>query len=216
MSPNADQSFHWEECAEFCAELAQEQSFTPDEKRRCFVAPGAILRPPLVLPIPEGCTTLEQYVETLPDVPGLQIVLLMQAGASSLAIFEACEALRTKTIKRYVVRGKGRAQPTHLSTKGKSRYGSRLRLQNAKLLLEETSERLHDWYDEYGEPEQIYYNCPVRLWADFFQTKPAPPFAKGEPTLKIPLDLPVPTTEVLLRTYRKMSFGSLVASEEAG
>lgn len=142
----------------------------------------------------------------------MQVVVCLQAGATSLGLFESGVVVRTKTIKRYVVRGKGRAQPTHLNSKGKSRYGSRLRLQNAKAILEETSEKLRDWWDEYGEPEVVFYNAPVRLWADLLRAQPPVPF--DDVTLvKIPLDLPKPTTDVLLRAYRSLCFGQIFRVE---
>ena len=57
----------------------------------------------------------------------------MLLASHSSASSDDGEIVHTKSIKKYVVRGRGRAQPTHLATKGKSRYGSRLRLQKASV-----------------------------------------------------------------------------------
>ena len=58
------------------------------------------------------------------------VLLLLQAGAMAIGQWDVDELMYHKAIRRYVVRGHGRAQPLHARTKGKSRYGARLRLQN--------------------------------------------------------------------------------------
>jgi hypothetical protein len=207
MEPAARSSFHWSECHEALDALAREGGFERD--RRAFVRPGLRVTPPLVLPAPEGCATLAEYLDALPAEPGRQLVVLLQAGAASLGMFDGGEPLATKTIKKYVVRGRGRAQPAHLATKGKSRYGSRLRLQNARKLLEETNEHLREWWEELGPAELVFHSAPVRLWPELFQAKPPPPFERDGPLARIPLDLPRPTTEVLLRAYRSLCHGRI-------
>ncbi len=134
----------------------------------------------------------------------------------ALGRFEGARPLATKSLRRYVVRGKGRAQPLHLKTKGKSRYGSRLRLANARRLLVETNEKLNEWEKELGPADRVYYSCPVRLWSSVFETTPAPPFERSGPLVRIPLDLPRPTVEVLLRTYRSLEYGRIEARGEGG
>ena len=212
LFPN--QTFFWEESADFLHAFSDEFGGAFDAERGCFVGGGWRVHPPLVFPVPEACASLEDYVESLPEDLPMHSVLLLQAGAVSMGLFEDGEALSTKSFKKYVVRGKGRAQPIHLETKGKSRYGSRLRLQNAKRLLEETNERLIEWEEEYGPSELVFYNSPVRLWADLFATKPPPPF-DAEAPVRIPLDLPRPTTSLLLRTYRGLCHGRVEVAEDA-
>ncbi|MEM9404745.1 MAG: hypothetical protein AAGA81_01790, partial [Acidobacteriota bacterium] len=130
-------------------------------------------------------------------------------GHVSLGRFDKGENLIAKSLKKYVVRGKGRAQPLHLKTKGKSRYGSRLRLQNARRLLVETNEKLIEWHEEFGTPDQIYYSCPVRLWPSLFEATPPPPFRQDDDLIKIPRDVPRPTVDVLKRTYRSLEYGRI-------
>jgi hypothetical protein len=210
MTEPDTETFFWDatdaRLDELQATLPAGHEFRLDATRRRFCAPGLEVTPPLVLPIAADVRTVDDYLDALPPAPTLHFVILLQAGAAALGVFDQGDAVVTKSDKKYVVRGSGKAQPTHLATKGKSRYGSRLRLQNARNLLLEVNRRLAGWIDEFGPPDQVFYNAPVRLWADLCAAKTPPPF-RGERAIKIPLDLPVPTTEVLLRTYRRMSFG---------
>ena len=171
------------------------------------------LHPPVVLPPPDPDP--ERYLSALPEQLGHQVIVLLQAGAASLGLWHGDELLAHKVFKRYVVRGKGRAQPTHLATKGKSRYGSRLRLRNAQLLLSEVNERLQEWFDRGAPIEQVLYSCPVRLWTDLHRCRPAPPFA-ADAARPIPLDVAVPGFEELLRVRRRLQRGRIVAVGETG
>jgi len=200
-------TFFWDETETVVGDLLATEELRVDGS--CLVGETVRVRPPLVLPVSESVTSARQYLDELPTEPGLQLVILLQAGAAALGLFDRGEPLRTKAIKKYVVRGRGKAQPTHLRTKGKSRYGSRLRLQNAKALLVEVNEKLIDWFDEYGEPEQVFTSCPVRMWPELFQVKPPPPFDRHASVIRIPRDLPVPTTDVMLRAYRSLCYGSV-------
>ena len=203
------ETFHWTECAETLQRLDAESSLSLEPKGRFFESENLRVRPPLVFPLPSWVTSLSDYLVALPLKPRRHTVVLMQAGAVSLGRFEGAEALIKKSLRRYVVRGKGRAQPLHLKTKGKSRYGSRLRLQNARKLLVETNEKLIEWEGEFGAADWIYYSCPVRLWPSVFETTPAPPFEKSGPLIRIPLDLPRPTIHVLQRAYRSLEYGRI-------
>lgn len=202
------ETFYWPETGATLRHLVTEHELLLADNGRDFVAPGIRVRPPLILPVDPVMRTVEAYVADLPEAPGRQLMVLLQAGAAALGLFGGGANLRTKSIKKYVVRGRGKAQPTHLKTGGKSRYGSRLRLQNARALLVEVNEKLNEWVDECGPPDHVFYSCPVRMWPDLFATTPEPPFRRDLAT-KIPMDLPVPTTEVLLRTYTAMSFGRI-------
>ncbi|MEO1082691.1 MAG: hypothetical protein AAFY88_00455 [Acidobacteriota bacterium] len=202
-------TFHWKDCREALLELDAESPLAPDAKGRFFEGGGLRVKPPLVFPLDPGYPSLAAYLRDLPDAPGRHCVILMQAGAVSLGRFEDGEALIKKSLRRYVVRGKGRAQPLHLKTKGKSRYGSRLRLANARKLLVETNEKLLEWEEQFGPADRTYYSCPVRLWPSLFETTPAPPFKKTDPLVRIPLDLPRPTVDVLQRTYRSFEYGRI-------
>lgn len=202
-------SFHWPDTATILRDLdAEHGRLLLADNGRDFVAPGIRVRPPLILPVDPVMRTVEAYLADLPEAPGRQLVVLLQAGAAALGVFDGGANRHTKSLKKYVVRGRGRAQPTHLKTGGKSRYGSRLRLQNARALFVEVNEKLHEWVDEGGPPDHVFYSCPVRMWPELFATTPGPPFRRDR-LIKIPMDLPVPTTEVLLRSYTAMSWGRI-------
>jgi hypothetical protein len=204
-------TFHWTAFQEFVGPELLQQNWSVDHGRGCFVGEELLLFAPLVTPIPGDCLSLKEFTYRLPGELGRHCVILMQAGALSLGLLEGGEPLQTKSIKKYVVRGSGRAQPAHLKTKGKSRYGSRLRLQNAQLLLEEGAERLTEWF-RFEEPiERVYLNAPQRLWADFLRLEIPLPLHEKEAIVRIPRDLPRPSTELLLRTYRAMEYGRLEA-----
>ncbi len=165
--------------------------------------------PPLVQPVTIGRETPQRYLETLADALGLHLVLLIQAGATGVGLWRDDELLAHKALKKYVVRGRGRAQPAHLKTRGKSRYGSRLRLQNAERQLVETNEKLIVWRDEFGAFDRIDYSCPVRTWPELFRVAPPPPFERrGLPT-RIPLHVHIPDFAEVQRIRRLLTRGSL-------
>lgn len=200
-------TFPWQETGDVLSEQHSEHPLELDDRRRCFQAPGVRVTPPLIFPIHAEIESLADYLDCLPVTPTRHLVVLLQAGAASLGLFDHGEKVTTKSDKKYVVRGRGHAQPIHLASKGKSRYGSRLRLQNARLLLDGVRTRLRDWVEEYGPPAEIFYSATVRLWTALLKHADSPTLAENGAVTKIPYDLPIPTTEVLLRTYRKMSFG---------
>ena len=157
--------------------------------------------------------TLGQGDESEPVLPPLRFVVLFQAGAASLGAFAGEAALATKATKRYVVRGVGRSQSTHLSAKGKSRYGSRLRLRNVQRLFDEVHAKLAEFRDRFGAPELAFVAAPERLWSDFLASADSAPFGEHEtPTYKVPFDVPVPVTAVLLDVDRELCTGRVERS----
>lgn len=160
-----------------------------------------------------GCA-LARYVAGLERVKPHRFVLLLQAGAASMGAFGEEHAddaprapLATKSIKRYTVRGVGRAQATHLKAKGKSRYGARLRLQNTRRLFDEVHAKLASWCAEFGAPRVAYVAAPERLWSDFRAFREQPPFGECGTILGVSEDVPVPVTEVLLDIEARLGRG---------
>ena len=136
-------------------------------------------------------------------------MLLVQAGRTAIGVWDDDELLAHKVITKYVVRGKGRAQPTHLETKGKSRYGSRLRLQNARRQLVEANEKLAEYWEERGPPRLVHYAAPVRTWPELFGVDPVPPFDQRDAMLcKIAFHAHAPSFEELQRVRRRLGRGS--------
>lgn len=206
--------FGWQQTRTILEEYGEECALPVEPGGRWFEAEGLRIWPPPRLPIPPGCADARAYLWELPDPedePEPELLLMMQAGAVAMGLFCGDELRRSKSDKRYVIRGKGRAQPTHLKTRGKSRYGSRLRLQNHRALLGETQERLWTWQEEEGPWARSWISCPERLWPEFCQQDGGLPFAP-EAALKVPLDVPIPTTEVLLDTWRELGRGRIEPS----
>lgn len=228
------QTIHWSELAAARAELGAGGPYALSADGRALVGETLAIELPAVLPAtstappaeetareraarlarrgedPGSVDPLDRYLESLPAELPSQCVILCQAGATALGYFRGGEPLATKSFKRYVVRGKGRAQPTHLKSKGKSRYGARLRLQNAKSQLAETNERLHGMWAEFGPPRDVFVSAPKRLWADLCRADPPPPDLEGASRLhRVRRDVRVPTTAELLRVYRSLQYATV-------
>jgi hypothetical protein len=184
-----------------------------DGKGRAFVAgPDAPrLELPFVLPPPAPGQGLLSYRAGLQLASGRRAVVLLQAGAMAVGYWDGDTLLAHKAEKRYVVRGNGKAQPLHLRSKGKSRYGSRLRLQNWKRLLATVQERLRDWWREFGQPEQVFLAMGDRTAVALVAAKPGLPFALSDPGVRrLPVHVHVPDHEELLAVDRWLCSGRLV------
>lgn len=177
---------------------------------------GARLVPPLLGPPVAAGETLTQYRRRLAALPGGDPVLavsrhaivLVRAAGVAIGYWDGDELLRHKAIRKYVVRGKGRAQPTHLKTRGKSRYGSRLRLQNWRSLLSETNARLTEYWNDLGAPERIFVSVPVRVFTDLAAADPPPPFRRDDPeVVRLPIHVHRPDHAELLRVRRWLRRG---------
>lgn len=242
----AARQFHWTEFEERIAALEGSGPFCVSSDGRTFEAERVTVVAPLVVPVPDDLRTaaakeletareraarlarrergaresddpLQRFVRALPVELPLQAMVLMQAGATAIGMFERGKPVATKSFKRYVTRGNGKAQATFLKTKGKSRYGSRLRLGNAKRQLEETAERIATFWRVIGVPEQVFVGVPVRLRAELIAASPE--LAKSEDegrVVRVPKDVPVPTTEVMVGCYRRMEWGEIRRTGAAG
>ena len=205
-------SYDWSETREVLASVAGEGLFEPQAEGRLWKTAdeSIVVELPGLLPLPPPPRGLGALALELDDEPGLHALLLLRAGAAALGLWDEDELLAHKTIKKYVVRGKGRAQPKHLKTRGKSRYGSRLRLQNAEALLVEVSERIGQWWQEFGPFDQFLYAAPVRQWSELFQTKPPPPFERKELPRRVGIDVREPGHEELLRVRYLLGRGRIL------
>ncbi len=159
------------------------------------------------LPQPE---MLSSYFTKIDSPYSHYLILLIQAGQAALGLFQDEELLAHKVIRRYMVRKKqGKAQISHLKTKGKSRQGSRIRLHNSQRFFEEINEKLSEWPIS-TELDAIFYSASPQLWSLLFQSHIQPPFAQKNPKLiKIPKDIPTPTLKVLLSTQKFLKFGQI-------
>lgn len=218
MNPTR-RSFRWQATADELRDLLGRGAASRDVRGRILVDAGdgtrATLTLPPVLGIPPDAAPSD-ITGHVPEQLGVEVVLLLRASRAALGLWIDDELAAHKVFRRYTVRrGQGHAQTTHLKTKGKSRYGSRLRLQQATRLLDEVNERLTEWEDEHGPYRAIHRACPVRLWADLCAHEPSPPFDARDPRLlPIRIHTHEPDFEELLRVRRHLTRG--VIEESAG
>lgn len=171
---------------------------------------GARLRLPLLAPRLQPGEALPAYASRLPGPPERCAVLLLRAGAMAFGYWDAEALVDHKAVRRYVVRGHGKAQSLHRKTRGKSRYGARLRLQNWQRLLRETNARLAAAFADHGEPERIFLGIPVRVMADLWAADPAPPFARDDARCqRLPVYVHRPDHAELLRIHGWLRHGRL-------
>lgn len=159
-------------------------------------------RMPLPWPIADSSASLTQYLQNLPSSPLPYFLIIMQAGHSALAYYEDGALRHHKVIKKYMVRGNGKAQVGYLQTRGKSKAGSRIRLANTVSFFEDINEKLTEW-DVVDEAARILVSCPISLQSLWFESRIQPPFSKDDPRiLKVPVDVHRPDLEELERVNR--------------
>ncbi len=169
-------------------------------------------RYPLCINLPEEKPL--RALEGLPaKIPGPYSILLLQAGNAALATVENGRITHHNVISKYVTRKKqGKAQLNYLNTKGKSRAGSRIRLKNMALFIDEVL----DWFDTHlgNRHQTLLYSCPPPLWGLLFSGKRQPPFTKKDSRLrKIPLDINIPRFAEVKRARHEIEQGRLEWSD---
>lgn len=172
---------------------------------------GFEFRLPWPMPVPEADQDFADYIEDLEEEPPAFYLILMQAGHSALGYFESGELVFHKVIKKYMVRRKqGKAQIGHLSTRGKSKAGSRIRLANTVQFFEDINAKLEEWALE-DEVSRIMVSVPVRMWSLWFGSRVPVPFEREDPRLtKVPLDVQRPGLDELRRVGMHACNGHLI------
>ncbi|WP_051315894.1 hypothetical protein [Algoriphagus vanfongensis] len=104
------------------------------------------------------------------------VLTAIKAGQAVLGYFQEDQLLEHKVFRAYMVRQKqGKSQIKHLKTKGKSRAGSRIRLNETERFFEEINERLVSLDDAF--PISVFgLSCSKTLWPYFFGSETPPPF----------------------------------------
>jgi len=177
--------------------------------------PLALFRPPILQRSACSCSDIADALGILKRGPGTVLILLYQAGACAAGVSTNGTLEEHKVLKKYVVRGTGRAQPTHLKTRGKSRYGSRLRLRNAVLLREQVLDKLASWAAARGAFRTVAYSCPPTLRTGLLPTRsrrgdPPPGYLHPDAVLiRIPMDVRIPSFDELRRVHRALLHGTL-------
>lgn len=183
-----------------------------DRRGWVFSAPdgSARLRVPLAALRVRPGEALGDYLARFELAAERQVVFLLQAGAMAFGYWDGEELQDHRALRRYVVRGNGKAQSKHLRTRGKSRYGARLRLQNWQRLLTESAARLGDSWARFGAPERIFYAAPVRVLGDLFTVEPPPPFRRDDPAVqRVPMHVHRPDFAELKRVRGWLRHGRL-------
>ncbi|WP_241126581.1 hypothetical protein [Cognataquiflexum nitidum] len=134
------------------------------------------------------------------------VIVSIKSGMAVTAFYENGQLTDHKVFRAYMVRKKqGKSQIKHLKTKGKSRAGSRVRLQETLEFFENINERLQSFFEE-NRVDLIALGCSPTLVPYFFNSKKATPFEKSDPRIfKIPIHVPSATFENMEKTYRTIS-----------
>lgn len=117
---------------------------------------------------------------------------LVRAGQASLGYFHQGKLLDHKVFRGYLVRQKqGKSQFKYLKTKGKSRAGSRIRLEETLVFFKEINERLRVYAKQY--PLNFWgLGCAKTMWPLLFDGEVKPPFSSKSAEL---IELPYPFTK---------------------
>lgn len=191
----------------------QDCTFLPPDRLKGTAGRELIL-PPLLRPQGEAdaLSDLRRRVEAgFPDY----LLILIQAGAAALGLFEAGELVRHKVVRKYMVRQKqGKAQLTYLKRKGKSRAGSRIRLRESAEFFEEINAKLSEWWEAIAAVEYIFISCPVRLAAEWWRSTLVPPLQRSDPRVgKVPFDVKPPRLAELQRIHFLLASAQLQARD---
>lgn len=133
------------------------------------------------------------------------IVLIIKSGIASIAFFENRQLIDHKVFRAYMVRKKqGKSQIKYLKTKGKSRAGSRVRLQETIDFFENINQRLLEYFNEY-RIDTIAFSCSQTLIPYLFQSKTLTPFDKKDDRIyKIPKHIDSGTHENLMEVNSQL------------
>lgn len=164
-------------------------------------------RLPLPLPQPDTKQPLPDYLALWPIHPEPYLLILIQAGHSAIAYFEQGEMMHHKVIKKYMVRGNGRAQVGYLQSRGKSKAGSRVRLANTVTFFEDINTKLREW-DVTDRATRILVSCGEKLRPLWFGSHVTPPFEKDDARIaKVPFDVQRPGIEELQNIAKAVTRG---------
>lgn len=150
-------------------------------------APACNITVPPVWPQPEAGAPVSHYLDSLAEEPPSRVLMLVQAGYGALGCWTPGRLLH-RSFSRYMVRrGQGKAQLTYRKEKGKSRLGSRIRLQQSVKFFADISDTLAEWEDDFfavSEAQQIWLGVPVRLSSELWQSNTPPPFPSDDPRIR--------------------------------
>ena len=170
-----------------------------------------IIRLPLIWhAIPEIISN-KMNIESIKRCNKHYLIIMITTGQASIGIFKNKENFEHKVIRKYMVRKKqGKSQLKYLKTKGKSRAGSRVRLNNSLVFFEEINEYINKWNEDY-EICRILYFVPKSLINLWFNSNKTPFFNKDDSNLiKIPYNLDTPTFELMKKVGKYAYDGEIL------
>jgi len=170
-----------------------------------------IIRLPLIWhAIPEIISN-KMNIESIKRCNKHYLIIMITTGQASIGIFKNKENFEHKVIRKYMVRKKqGKSQLKYLKTKGKSRAGSRVRLNNSLVFFEEINEYINNWNKDY-EICRILYFVPKSLINLWFNSNKTPFFNKDDSNLiKIPYNLDTPTFELMKKVGKYAYDGEIL------
>lgn len=143
------------------------------------------------------------------------LFLLVQSGSAAIGYAENGTITHHKVIKKYMVRKKqGKAQLKHLNSKGKSRLGSRIRLQQADKFFNEIHEKIGEW--KVLENTNVIYYSYAKSLIPFIYNQPDHPILKKDDArqVKLPFDLEEPNYKSLLHMNKTVHKSIVTISNE--
>ncbi len=168
-----------------------------------------IIKLPLIWHSLPGTLTDIEYIKVCENE---YLIIMITTGQASIGIFRNKENLEHKVIRKYMVRKKqGKSQIKYLKTKGKSRAGSRVRLNNSIIFFEEINEYINKWNENY-DICRIMYFVPKNLINLWFSSGVSLFFDKNDTRLvKIPYNLDTPTYELMKKVGRFAYDGEILS-----
>jgi hypothetical protein len=140
---------------------------------------------------------------------------LIRAGQAVVGYFHQGILIDHKVFRAYMVRQKqGKSQIKHLKTKGKSRAGSRIRLEETTLFFEDINERLTSYADQF--PIDLWgISCAKTMWPYYFSSAIPPPFSpKAENLIELPFHISQASFEELKNAGELLQKFHLIISEK--
>lgn len=177
---------------------------------------GQYKPPYLLLQLLKTYQNSETFIKTkLDETPPSYFIILIEAGRAALGFSVLGKIEKHKNFSRYMVRKtQGKLQLTHLKTKGKSRLGSRIRLQQSVKFFEEINEKLLSWEINKLNNAFIFYDCTKTLWPFLLDANNAA-FNKSDVRLnKIPFNIPAPELKTLEYCNKLLQKGIITFNTE--
>jgi hypothetical protein len=203
----------WQETKKIIEKIAADAEFDGSKKEFFIQKNGEkIFR--LKLPLLLSKNFNAENIKTFESLDENFLIILIRAGNAALAGFSDGKMLFHKVIRKYMVRKKqGKAQIKHLKTRGKSRYGSRLRLQKSLEFFREIN-LLANHACQSFDFERIFIFIPVNYRKLMTESTVKPVFLQNKKAEKIPFPVRTPNFREVKKTQSLMRKGFVLCDKE--